>query len=48
MGDIRAPNRYEHPWFGALDPKGWMVMGAIHQTVHRRQIEAILKRLSSS
>jgi len=47
LGDIHGKNRHEHPWFGALNPKEWMVMGAIHQTVHRRQIEAILKELRS-
>ncbi len=45
IGNIHSENRHEHPWFGALNPKEWMVMGAIHQTVHRRQIEAILKLL---
>jgi len=48
MDDIYRENRHEHPWFGPLNPKEWMVMGAIHQTVHRRQIEAISKRISSS
>jgi len=43
LGDIYLNNRYEHPWFGPLNPKEWMVMGMIHQIVHRRQIEAILK-----
>lgn len=45
MGDIDCENRHEHPWFGPLNPKEWMVMGAIHQIVHRRQIEAVLKGL---
>ena len=41
--DIYLDNRHEHPWFGHLDAKGWAVMGAIHQIVHRRQMEAIIK-----
>ena len=48
LDDIHAPHRYEHPWFGPLNPKEWMVMGAIHQTVHRRQIEAILTHSGAS
>ncbi len=45
LGDIHRENRHIHPWFGALNPKQWMVMGAIHQSVHRRQIEAIVASL---
>ena len=41
--DIYLENRYEHPWFGNLKAKEWAVMGAIHQVVHRRQMEAIIK-----
>ncbi len=41
--DIYLENRYEHPWFGSLRAKEWAVMGAIHQIVHRRQMEAIIK-----
>ncbi len=44
--DIYLENRHEHPWFGNLKAKEWAVMGAIHQIVHRRQIEAIIKDLS--
>ncbi len=43
--DMKSPATYPHPWFGPLDLKGWMVMGMIHQIVHRRQIEAVLKKL---
>lgn len=42
LADIDSPATYAHPWFGELDVKGWMVMGMVHQIVHRRQIEAIL------
>ena len=41
--DIYLDNRHEHPWFGNLKAKEWVVMGAIHQIVHRRQMEAIIK-----
>jgi len=44
--DIYLENRHEHPWFGNLKAKEWAVMGAIHQIVHRRQMEMIIKGLS--
>ena len=43
--DVYIDNHHEHPWFGNLKPKEWAVMGAIHQMVHRRQIEAIIAKL---
>ena len=43
--DIYLENRHEHPWFGNLKAKEWAVMGAIHQIVHRRQMESIIKGL---
>ncbi len=45
VDNIYLENRHEHPWFGALKAKDWAVMGAIHQIVHRRQIEAIIRGL---
>lgn len=35
-------NCHSHPWFGCLNPKEWLVMSAIHQMVHSRQIKKIL------
>jgi len=43
--DIHINNTSEHPWFGALNPKQWSILGMVHQIVHRRQIEAIIHRL---
>ena len=43
--DVYIDNHHKHPWFGNLKPKEWAVMGAIHQMVHRRQIEAIIEKL---
>ena len=43
VDNIYLENRHEHPWFGELKAKDWSVMGAIHQVVHRRQIEAIIR-----
>lgn len=40
-------NYHAHPWFGPLNPYGWLVMAALHQRVHRRQLEAILQDLET-
>ncbi len=48
IDDIDSCVTYAHPWFGPLDLKGWMVMGMVHQIVHRRQIEAILRKIDGS
>ncbi|QKF66835.1 hypothetical protein AVENP_1281 [Arcobacter venerupis] len=36
-------NCLSHPWFGCLNPHQWLVMSAIHQMVHKKQIKKILK-----
>ena len=36
---------HDHPWFGPLNTHGWHTVLAIHQGVHRRQIEKIAARL---
>lgn len=38
--------RFVHPWFGPLDAHQWQCLLSFHQSIHRRQIEAIGKRLS--
>jgi len=43
--DIHINNTSMHPWFGEFNPKQWSILAVVHQTVHRRQIEAILRRL---
>jgi len=35
-------NCHSHPWFGCLNPHQWLVMSAVHQMVHARQIKKIL------
>jgi hypothetical protein len=35
-----------HPWFGPLNPHGRLVLSAVHQWVHRRQLENIIARLN--
>jgi hypothetical protein len=40
--DKYIKNYHSHPWFGPLNPHQWLVMSAIHQGVHGRQIRKIL------
>lgn len=44
-GDLRTRDRYEHPWFGALDAHGWLAMAAMHMGIHRAQIDRILREI---
>ncbi len=37
---------HRHPWFGALSAAKWMKLNGIHNRIHRKQIEAILKASS--
>lgn len=46
--ETKVENKYinnclSHPWFGCLNPHQWLVMSAIHQMVHKKQIKKILK-----
>ena len=41
-----APQTFAHPWFGPLNAKKWMALAAIHQQIHRKQIQAIIEGLS--
>jgi len=43
--DIHIDNTSLHPWFGEFNPKQWSLLAFVHQIVHRRQVEAILKGL---
>lgn len=38
---------HEHPWFGELTAFRWVCLGALHQRIHRRQIERICLQLDS-
>jgi len=44
--DININNTSLHPWFWEFNPKQWSILAMVHQIVHRRQIETILKILS--
>ncbi|MEM1157941.1 MAG: hypothetical protein AAF649_06415 [Verrucomicrobiota bacterium] len=45
--DRNSATTFEHPWFGPLTAYQWVVMGAMHQRIHRRQIERICAGLES-
>ncbi len=40
--DRRIRNYHAHPWFGPLNPHQWLIMSAVHQVVHGRQLRKIL------
>jgi hypothetical protein len=42
LGDLKTKARHAHPWFGRLDLRGWHALAALHATIHRRQIQAIV------
>ncbi len=37
--------KFAHPWFGPLNAMQWLVFAAPHQSLHKRQIQEIIKRL---
>ncbi|MDX2108023.1 MAG: DinB family protein [Candidatus Melainabacteria bacterium] len=37
--------KHPHPWFGPLNAREWTLFAAPHQSIHRKQIEAIIVRL---
>ncbi len=48
VGDRAARHTAPHPWFGALTPQRWVCLGAIHQQIHRRQMERIIAGLRTA
>ncbi len=38
---------FKHPWFGPLNARKWLVFAGAHQSVHRKQIEEIVRLLKS-
>lgn len=43
--DLKTPLKFPHPWFGPLDAGGWYAMAAFHLSLHRAQIQQILRML---
>ncbi len=41
-GDRASAARFVHPWFGGITAHQWHVLAAMHQRIHRRQMERIL------
>jgi hypothetical protein len=46
--DLKTKVRFAHPWFGPMTAAGWHFMLAFHMQLHRKQMQAILKRLNAS
>jgi hypothetical protein len=40
-GDRTSKARHAHPWFGELNAHQWVCLGAVHQAVHRKQLQRI-------
>ena len=45
-GDRNSKSRHSHPWFGQLNAHEWTCLSAVHQSVHRKQMERIVAGLS--
>ena len=46
--DRRSRATHAHPWVGPLTAHQWLNLAAVHQRVHRKQIQAILKHGDSA
>jgi hypothetical protein len=44
-GDRKSKSRHPHPWFGNLNAHQWVCLGAVHQSIHRKQMERIVAAL---
>lgn len=42
IGDRSSKGRHPHPWFGDLNAHQWMCLGAVHQSIHRKQLQRIV------
>ncbi|ESQ16764.1 MAG TPA: hypothetical protein DDY14_17355 [Chromatiaceae bacterium] len=45
LGNLRAGISHPHPWFGPLSAAQWHTLATVHNSIHRRHIERIIKRL---
>ena len=43
LGILGNDQRHPHPWFGPMTAFDWHCLAAIHQWVHRRQLERIVR-----
>jgi hypothetical protein len=44
-GELLTAKRHPHPWFGSLTARQWHALAALHNRIHRTQIERIVKVL---
>jgi hypothetical protein len=42
--DRNSTSTHPHPWVGPLTARQWLNLAAVHQRIHRKQIEKILQR----
>ncbi|MHB8974787.1 MAG: hypothetical protein ACYC3X_30650 [Pirellulaceae bacterium] len=45
IGDRNSKSRHPHPWFGNLNAHQWACLGAVHQSIHRKQLERVVAGL---
>ncbi len=43
IADRRSGARHAHPWVGPLTAHQWLILAAVHQRLHRKQIRSILR-----
>lgn len=48
IGDRKSNRTHFHPWFGHLTAHQWVCLGAVHQTIHRRQMRRIVAGLADA
>jgi hypothetical protein len=44
LGPLERGSRHVHPWFGALNAAQWLMLAAVHNRIHRHQLELIVRR----
>jgi hypothetical protein len=47
VADHHSKITHIHPWLGPLTTHQWLCLGAVHQRLHRRQIEMILREIEN-
>lgn len=44
-GALSGGSRFSHPCFGSMNAKKWLAFAALHQAIHRRQVQKIIVML---
>jgi hypothetical protein len=42
VADRRSRTTLRHPWFGEMNAHQWHCLAALHQAIHRKQMQKIL------